>query len=187
VNAGAPWMTPDEAKSRVLHHQRKLHRWATADKDKRFHDLWNLVCDPATIQVAWARVRANQGSRTAGVDAWTRRNRAHHIGEDRFLIELRDALKSRSFRPLPVRERGIPKKRGTVRCLGIPALRDRVVQMALKLVLEPIFESGCAPRGAVSPEGGERPLRPTVAAGGQKLRAARTWRCRSWAGAALTT
>jgi RNA-directed DNA polymerase len=141
VNTGAPWMTPQEAKSRVLHHQRKLHRWATADKDKRFCDLWNLVCDPATIQEAWTRVRANRGAATAGVDAWTRRNVAHHIGEDRFLIELREALRSRAFRPLPVREWGIPKKGGKIRYLGIPALRDRVVQMALKLMLEPIFES----------------------------------------------
>jgi RNA-directed DNA polymerase len=121
-------------------HQRKLHKWASTQPTKRFDDLWNLVCDPATLQVAWARVRNNQGSRTAGVDAVTRYHMEQRYGADRFLEELRSSLRDCSFRPLPVRERGIPKKSGKIRYLGIPALRDRVVQMALKLVLEPIFE-----------------------------------------------
>lgn len=141
MNTGAPWPTPEEAEARVLHHQRKLHKWASTDDNKRFRDLWNLVCDPATLQVAWSRVRANRGSRTAGVDRHTRRYVEHYVGVDRFLTGLRQELKDRSFRPLPVRERAIPKKGGKVRRLGIPSLRDRVVQMALKLVLEPIFEA----------------------------------------------
>ena len=141
MNTGAPWPTPEEAKARVLHHQRKLHRWATADNNKRFCDLWNLVCDPATLQVAWMRVRANKGSRTAGIDGKTARYVEQHIGVERFLLELRHELKDRSYRPLPARERLIPKKGGKFRRLGIATLKDRVVQMALKLVLEPIFES----------------------------------------------
>jgi RNA-directed DNA polymerase len=140
VNTGTPWMAAEQAEARVLHHQRKLHKWASTQPTKRFDDLWNLVCDPATLQVAWARVRNNQGSRTAGVDAVTRYHVEQRYGADRFLEELRQSLRDRSFRPLPVRERGIPKKSGKIRYLGIPALRDRVVQMALKLVLEPIFE-----------------------------------------------
>ncbi len=56
------------AQERVLHFQRKLHEWASADAERRFHDLWNLVCDPATLVVAWSRVSRNRGSRTAGVD-----------------------------------------------------------------------------------------------------------------------
>ena len=132
---------PNAAKARVLHHQRKLHKWAKADEHKRFHDLWSLVCDPATLQGAWTRVRANEGSRTAGIDHMTRRYVEQRYGVERFLGELRQELKERSFRPLPARERLIPKKGGKFRRLGISTLRDRVVQMALKLVLEPIFEA----------------------------------------------
>ena len=141
MNMGAPWLEPKEAQARVLHLQRKLHKWASTDRQKRFCDLWNLVCDPAVLQVAWLRVRSNKGSRTAGVDSMTRRYVEHSYGVERLLNELRMSLKDRSFRPLPVRERGIPKKGGKVRYLGIPTLSDRVVQMALKLVLEPILES----------------------------------------------
>src|SRR5680860_1323502 len=141
VNTDALELSPDEAKAKVLHLQRKLHKWASTDKHKRFCDLWNLVCDPAVLQTAWLRVRSNKGSRTAGVDGATRYYVENRYGVERFLFELRQELNDRSYRPLPVRERGIPKKRGQVRYLGIPALRDRVVQMALKLVLEPILES----------------------------------------------
>lgn len=141
MNTGAPWLTPFEAEQRVLLLQRKLHKWATNDSQLRFCDLWNLVSDPATLQVAWSRVKGNKGSRTAGIDAFTRYRVEHRYGADRFLIELRCSLKDGSFRPLPVKQKSIPKKGGKVRYLGIPTLRDRVVQMALKLVLEPIFEA----------------------------------------------
>jgi len=144
VNTGASFPELDVAQGRVLHFQRKLHEWASADAERRFHDLWNLVCDPATLVVAWSRVSRNRGSRTAGVDHDTRR----HIearGVEQFLTELREELRSGSFRPLPVRERLIPKRDGRKRRLGIPTLKDRVAQMALKLVMEPIFESGFYP------------------------------------------
>jgi RNA-directed DNA polymerase len=144
VNAGAPLPSVEVAQQRVLHFQRKLHEWASNDAERRFHDLWNLVCDPATLVVAWSRVSRNRGSRTAGVDAATR----HHIearGVEQFLVELRGELKAQTFRPPPVRERMIPKRDGRMRRLGIPTLKDRVAQMALKLVLEPIFESGFYP------------------------------------------
>lgn len=103
-------------------------------------EVWNLVCDPAVILVAWLRVRSNKGSRSAGIDGRTRK-RVEHYGVERFLEEIQSSLKDRSFRPMPVRERGIPKRGGKIRYLGIATLSDRVVQMALKLVLEPILES----------------------------------------------
>ena len=140
MNTGAPLPSAEVAQERVLHYQRKLHEWASVDAERRFHDLWNLVCDPATLVVAWSRVSRNRGSRTAGVDAATRRH-VEARGVEQFLTELREELKAGKFRPLPVRERLIPK-RGGKRRLGIPALRDRVCQMALKLVIEPIFETG---------------------------------------------
>src|SRR4051794_515916 len=75
----------------------------------------------------------------------TRHRVEHQLGVQRFLLELRGELKQRRFRPAPVRERQIPKRDGNKRRLGIPTIKDRVVQMALKLVLEPIFESGFYP------------------------------------------
>jgi RNA-directed DNA polymerase len=145
VNTGAPGLSLDEAKERVLHVQRKLHEWASTDAERRFHDLWNLVCDEATLQLAWSRVSQNRGSRTAGIDAFTRYHIEYYVGVERFLGELRSELKEGRFRPMPVRERQIPKRGGSMRRLGIPTLKDRVVQMALKLVLEPIFESDFYP------------------------------------------
>jgi RNA-directed DNA polymerase len=144
VNTGDPLPSVEVAQERVLHYQRKLHEWASNDAECRFRDLWNLVCDPATLVVAWSRVSRNRGSRTAGVDADTRRH-VEARGVEQFLVGLRGELRSGTFRPLPVRERLIPKRDGRMRRLGIPTLKDRVVQMALKLVLEPIFESGFYP------------------------------------------
>lgn len=144
MNTGAPFPSVEVAQERVLHYQRKLHEWASNDVERRFHDLWNLVCDPATLVVAWSRVSRNRGSRTAGVDADTRRH-VEARGVEQFLQELRGELKAGTFRTLPVRERLIPKRDGRMRRLGIPTLKDRVAQMALKLVMEPIFESGFYP------------------------------------------
>lgn len=146
LNSGAPddsafyW-----AERRVLDHQRKLHRWATAEPSQRFGDVFNLVCDRATLLVAWERVSSNRGAKTAGVDAVTRRHVEEDIGVLAFLEDLRSSLKDGTFTALPVRQVVIPKKSGKLRALGIPTLRDRVAQMALKLVLEPIFEADFYP------------------------------------------
>jgi RNA-directed DNA polymerase len=123
--------------------QTKLHRWAIGDPDRRFTDLGNLVYDPAFLVVAWDRVRVNKGARTAGVDGVTPRSIGEHATE--FLAALRDDLKARRFQPDRVRERLIPKANGKLRRLGIPTAADRVVQGALKLVLEPIFEADFQP------------------------------------------
>ena len=145
MNTGASWPTPSEAEARVLRMQTKLHRWATDDPNRRFADLFNLVCDPATLLVAWRRVRTNRGARSAGVDGQTAYAIEAGRGEAAFLASLRADLRARMFRPLPVRERMIPKPGGKRRRLGIPTVRDRVVQAALKLVLEPIFEADFQP------------------------------------------
>ncbi len=132
---------------RVSEMQAKLHRWAAADPGRRFDDLFNFVHDPATLIVAWDRVAANRGAKTAGSDGWTVARVEREVGVSRFLEDLRDLLKSGEFRPEPVRERKIPKPGGSgkVRRLGIPTVTDRVVQAALKLVLEPIFEADFEP------------------------------------------
>ena len=141
MNTGAPWPTAEEAAARVLRMQTKLHQWAVADPGRRFDDLFNLVADPAFLLVAWRRVRGNRGARTAGVDGLTVRQIEAGRGAEEFLAELRAEVKARRFVPLPARERMIPKAGGKQRRLGIPTVRDRVVQAALKLVLEPIFEA----------------------------------------------
>jgi RNA-directed DNA polymerase len=132
------------AQERVLGWQTKLHRWAAQDEQARFGDLFNLVCDPATLLVAWERVKRNRGSRTAGVDGQTRA-RVEQMGVECVLAELRQELKDGTYRPLPARERLIPKRSGKLRSLGISTVRDRIVQTATKLVLEPIFEADFCP------------------------------------------
>jgi len=144
LNSDAPWPDRVTARARVLDHQRKLHRWSRAEPARRFGDLFNLVCDRATLVVAWERVAGNRGARTAGVDAVTRLA-VERRGVPEFLDDLRVSLKDGTFAAVPVLQVTIPKKGGKVRALGIPTLRDRVAQMALKLILEPIFE---APRTA---------------------------------------
>jgi len=141
-NGGAPG-----PRARVLEMQTKLHRWTVADPGRRFDDLFNFVHDPATLLVAFDRVAGNRGARTPGVDGLTATDVEESIGVPGFLNDLRAALKDGSFRPLPVRERSIPKPGGSgkVRKLGIPTIADRVVQAALKLVLEPIFEADFKP------------------------------------------
>jgi RNA-directed DNA polymerase len=134
-----------EAERRVLKIQTKLHRWARDDPHRRFDDLFNLVADPGFLLVAWDRVRGNRGARTAGVDGQTATSIQVLHGVEEFLDGLRSSLKDRSFQPLPVRERMIPKTGGKLRRLGIPTVADRVVQASLKLVLEPIFEADFLP------------------------------------------
>jgi RNA-directed DNA polymerase len=130
VNTSA-LLAAEVAEQRVLGWQTKLHRWAEENSERRFDDLFNLLCEPATLLVAWERVKRNRGSQTAGVDGETRA-RVEELGVERVLGELRGSLKDRSYAPLPVRERAIPKRgSGKVRMLGIPALRDRIVQTAI--------------------------------------------------------
>jgi len=147
VNTGGP----DRGREpwvRVSGMQAKLHRWAVADPGRRFDDLFNFVYDRATLMVAFARVAGNTGANTPGVDGL----RAADVtvlpgGINAFLDDLRGQVMDGSFCPLPVRERLIPKGHGSgkLRKLGIPSLADRVVQAALKLVLEPIFEADFRP------------------------------------------
>jgi RNA-directed DNA polymerase len=138
---------PVGPRRRVSEMQAKLHRWAAADPGRRFDDLFNLVHDPATLIVAWDRVATNRGANTAGSDGWTVTRIEQDVGVARFLDDLRAVVKSGEFWPEPVRERKIPKPGGSgkVRRLGIPTVTDRVVQAALKLVLEPIFEADFEP------------------------------------------
>ena len=142
VNTGATgWPSDARAFLAVRRMQTKLHGWAATDGGRRFDDLYNLVCDPAFLTLAWERVAQNKGARTPGVDRATVAWVSSGMGVEAFLRDVRDQLRSRTFQPVPVRQVMIPKASGKLRKLGIPTVTDRVVQAALKLVLEPIFEA----------------------------------------------
>jgi RNA-directed DNA polymerase len=147
VNTGAvAWPDDFTASVMVRRMRAKLHRWAIEDSDRRFGDLFNLVCDPAFLVTAWQRVSANKGARTAGIDKATAAQIETWIGVGAFLNQIRDSLKTGEFRPDEVRQVMVPKgNSGKFRKLGIPTLADRVVQASLKLVLEPIFEADFKP------------------------------------------
>jgi RNA-directed DNA polymerase len=115
VNTGARWVSPQAASERVRGIQRTLHKWASDDRDRGFSDLHNLVRDPATLLVAWRRVRGNRGSRPAGIDGQTAYEIEVRLGVQRFLGELREELRAGTFRPLAVKERAIPKRGGKLR------------------------------------------------------------------------
>ncbi|MCA1821353.1 MAG: group II intron reverse transcriptase/maturase, partial [Pseudonocardia sp.] len=147
VNTGE--LSPDLywVERRVRRMQTKLHQWATEDPGRRFDDLYNLIYHPDFLAVAWERVRGNKGARTPGVDRVIPAFISDEADVEAFVNDTREKLKTRTFTPLPVRERMIPKtgQPGRFRRLGIPSAMDRLVQASLVLVLEPIFEADFKP------------------------------------------
>jgi RNA-directed DNA polymerase len=119
--------------------QRKLWTAAKQSPERRFHALFDRVHRGDVLWEAWRRVRANRGA--AGVDRVTLAFVEQCYGVGRLLAELQQDLRNGTYRPAPTRRRLIPKPAGGFRPLGIPTVRDRVVQQAVKLVLEPIFEA----------------------------------------------
>jgi group II intron reverse transcriptase/maturase len=126
--------------------QRKLYARSQENPDYRFEELWGLVTDPRNLRIAFNRVSRNRGARTAGIDRITVR-RIVQEGAEEFIVAIREELRSGSFHPSPVRRVLIPKagKPGVFRPLGIPTVKDRVVQAAMKQIMEPIFEAGFYP------------------------------------------
>ena len=124
-------------KEKVQQLQEKLGHAAKENKKRRFHALYDKVYRRDMLWEAWRRVRANKGA--AGVDGQTLAE-IEKRGEFIFIEECHRQLKDGEYRPAPVRRHYIPKKDGKQRPLGIPMVRDRVIQMATKLVMEPIFE-----------------------------------------------
>jgi len=130
-------------KDRVRELQRTLYRAAKADPGRRFHALHDKVYRRDVLERAWGQVRANRGA--AGIDRITLAA-VEQYGIDRLLDELAADLKTGSYRPLPARRVFIPKP-GSLerRPLSIPTVRDRIVQAAVKTVIEPLFEADFQP------------------------------------------
>jgi len=139
VTAQLAQRTPIE-KVRVL--QRKLYRVAKVQPERTFGVLYDKVCQKEVLSVAWEQVRRNRG--TAGVDGETI-EAIEANGVTQFLEELRLELRGQRYRPHPVRRVFIPKPDGRQRPLGIPRVRDRVVQAAVRIVIEPLFEASFRP------------------------------------------
>lgn len=123
--------------------QRKLYVKAKQEPAYRFYALYDKLWRADILMFAYRLVRANKGS--PGVDRMNFKDIEQKIGIDKFLSELAQDLKGKTYRPDPVRRVMIPKADGSQRPLGIPTIRDRVVQMSMKLIIEPIFEADFCP------------------------------------------
>ena len=128
--------------TQILKIQTELARHTLAVPETRHRRLYRLVCDAGWLRAGLEDIFANSGSNTPGLDGITKRTiDARSNGREELIQELRQDLLTETYRPQPVNRVYIPKANGKMRPLGIAAVRDRVVQAAVKMVLEPIYES----------------------------------------------
>ena len=118
--------------------QRKLYLKSKKENNFRFYSLYDKVCRRDVLNEAWKRVKANKG--TSGIDGETIKELKNR--ETEFLQEIQDELIAKIYKAEAVKRVWIPKRNGKLRPLGIPTVKDRVIQMAVKIVVEPIFEAG---------------------------------------------
>ena len=131
-------MQTNNSKEKVRQLQNKLYLTAKKCSSRRFHALYDKVYRDDVLYEAWKRVKANKGS--SGVDGITIED-IEVMGVNRYLTGIQSELKSGTYKPLPVRRVMIPKADGSQRPLGIPCVKDRIVQMATKIAIEPVFEA----------------------------------------------
>jgi group II intron reverse transcriptase/maturase len=129
----------NDTKVKVRELQRTLYLAAKAKPKRRFHALYDKIYRKDIMAMAWKRVKSNGGS--AGIDEITIDHIVKEYGEERLVSEIQHELKEGTYRPSPVKRQDIPKGDGKMRPLGIPTVKDRLVQMATKIVLEAIFEA----------------------------------------------
>jgi len=131
-------MKTNNSKEKVRQLQNRLYLTAKKSSKRRFHALYDKVYRQDVLTEAWKRVRANKGSN--GVDG-IRIEDIEELGIEGYLEEIERELKENRYKPSPVRRVMIPKADGSQRPLGIPTVKDRIVQMAVKIAIEPIFEA----------------------------------------------
>ena len=131
--------------------QSALHAKAKGSPGFRFYSLYDKVCRKDVLWVAYERCQSNGGS--AGADGQTFQD-IEAYGTERWVDELAEELKRKDYRCSAVRRVWIPKANGKLRPLGIPRIRDRVVQMAAVLILGPIFEADLQPEALEAVQGG---------------------------------
>ena len=136
--------------------RRRIYVKAKAEPTWRFWGLYVHICKMETLQAAYQMAKSNHGA--PGIDGITF-DVIEESGVESFLKQIQDELDQNTYQPMPVRKKEIPKDGGTkVRVLSIPTIRDRVVQGALKLILEPIFEADFQP-GRTAIDRGGRPMK----------------------------
>ena len=136
--------------------RRRIYVKAKAEPSWRFWGLYVHVCKMETLRAAYEMTKRNDGA--PGIDGVTFEV-IEAQGVEALLEQLRDELIGRTYQPLPARRQEIPKDGGKVRVLSIPAIRDRVVQGALKLILEPVFEADFQPGSFGYRPGGQLMMR----------------------------
>ena len=129
-----------ETPEKVRELQRKLYQKAKQEKGFRFYLLYDKVYRRDILSHAYRLVRGNQGAPGADGETFEEIEKREG-GAERYLEGVAGELRAKRYKPMPVRRVYIPKTDGRRRSLGIPTVRDRVVQMAVKMVIEPIFEA----------------------------------------------
>lgn len=128
----------NNTKAKVQQLQRKLYLAAKQNSKRKFHALYDKLSRMDILEEAWKRVKANRGA--GGIDGISLRD-VENYGVGKLLAEISQTLQQGKYQPKPVKRVLIPKMDGKKRPLGIPVIRDRIVQMAAKIVIEPLFEA----------------------------------------------
>ena len=121
--------------------QNKLATWATEDKERKFNRLLRLMASESWLQEAARVTLASSGAHTPGIDGMTKQQMGENLNEQ--LAEIRTQLLEGTYLPLPAKRVYIPKANGKQRPLGIPALRDRIVQRAMLMVMDGGCQDSC--------------------------------------------